>query len=403
MQSQKISLDFKSIEQYQSAFEIVQTLQNLGFEAVFAGGSVRDVLIHRSDIEDIDIDIATNANPDVVEKIFERTVPVGKSFGVIRVLKGNHSLEVATYRAEGPYLDGRRPENVQFTSKKEDAFRRDFTVNALFYDPIQEILYDYVGGLQDIHNKTLKAVGNPFDRFQEDELRRLRLIRFVSQLGFQVEPMTWQAIEGHTSGLSKLSRERITEEIFKLWKGPHLNVAIELFKKSKIAVTIDPAWKNSPEISAQIWSLHRNSVLPIWWHYFYCLNQFQDPKSSIQCLKLSNQIEKSILKVADVFHQGPHFLNFSFTKQRILLSTEEAWWALETYFQSTQQWLELKARIGQTPELPKSWLTGNDLTPHLKGPEIKTALNDLYYLQIEQNWTSREQSLKGLWEYLKNK
>ncbi len=403
MQSQKIPLDFKPIKQFESAFHIVQTLQKLGFDAVFAGGSVRDVLNKRSDIESIDIDIATSAGPDLVEKTFPKTIPVGKAFGVIRVLMENHSLEVATYRTEGPYVDGRRPENVHFCSQKEDALRRDFTVNALFYDPLTEVLTDYVGGLQDLKNQILKAVGNPYDRFQEDELRRLRLIRFVSQLGFKVDPITWQAIEGHTAGLSKLSRERITEEIFKLWKGTHLELAFNYFKDSQIAETLDPQWKKSPAPSAQDWKLNRQSALQIWWHYFYCLSRFENLKFSFQCLKLSNQIEKSVMKVSDVYHQGPGFLKLSFAQQRILYSTEEAGWALDAFFHSSTEWFELKKRLRQAQVLPKPWLTGDDLLPYLKGPEIKKALLDLYLQQVEENWTSHEQALGALQAYLKNK
>lgn len=403
MQSQKNSLDFKSIKQFESAFRIVQTLQKLGYEAVFAGGSVRDILNKRSDIENIDIDIATNAAPEIVEKTFERTVPVGKSFGVIRVLMENHSLEVATYRTEGPYVDGRRPTNIQFTSQKEDALRRDFTVNALFYDPIKEELADYVGGLVDLQHQILRAVGDPFDRFQEDELRRLRLIRFVSQLGFIMDPLTWQAINGHTAGLSKLSRERITEEIFKLWKGAHLKKAIEFFKDSKIAETLDPQWKNSPELTEAVWNLKRQSPLQIWWHYFYCLGQFANLKSSFECLKLSHTVEKSVSKVAEVFRQGPGFLKLSFAQQRILVSSDEAWWALDGFFQGSSEWLAVKNRLLQVPELPKPWLTGDDLLPHLKGPQIKSALTELYLQQVEHNWTSRQQALDSLQIYIKSK
>ncbi len=403
MQSQKISLDFNSIKQFESAFHIVQVLQNLGFEAVFAGGSVRDILNRRPDIENIDIDIATNALPDVVEKSFERTVPVGKAFGVIRVLLKNHSLEVATYRTEGPYGDGRRPENVQFTSQKEDALRRDFTLNALFYDPIKNELTDYVGGLQDLKNHLIKAVGNPFDRFQEDELRRLRLIRFVSQLGFQMDALTWQAIKGHTEGLSKLSKERITEEIFKLWKGTHLKLAFTFFKDSEIAETLDPLWKSSPVLTEQDWNLSRQSSLQVWWHYFYCLGRFENLKDSFQCLKLSNQIQKSVLKASEIYHHGSHFLKLSFSQKRILFSAEEALWALDAFFQGSSDWIKVKDQLLASPELPKAWLNGDDLVAFLSGPEIKKALLDLYLQQVEENWTSREQAIIALQAYLKSK
>lgn len=193
---------------------ICDRLTGAGFDAVLAGGSVRDSLLG---VRPKDFDIATTATPDTVEKLFEKTVAVGKSFGVIVVLNPDGtSIEVATYRQDGSYEDGRRPTGVVFTDREEDAKRRDFTVNALFYDPAAREIIDYADGLKDLEEKTLRAVGEPAKRFEEDKLRMLRAVRFSGQLDFEIEPETAKAIKLHAKSLKQVSRERIRDEVDKL-------------------------------------------------------------------------------------------------------------------------------------------------------------------------------------------
>ena len=211
------SLFFTVLEghrQWPSLQGICQRLTAAGFDAVLAGGSVRDLLMGRAPQ---DFDVATGATPDVVETLFEKTVAVGKSFGVIVVISADGaSIEVATYRQDGAYEDGRRPTGVVFTDRKEDALRRDFTVNALFYDPASREIIDVTGGLEDLENKILRAVGDPVRRFEEDKLRMLRAVRFTGQLGFEIETGTAEAIRRHAGNLGQVSRERIRDEIDKL-------------------------------------------------------------------------------------------------------------------------------------------------------------------------------------------
>src|SRR5580704_10629359 len=174
------------------AKEIVARLQQAGFSAYWVGGCVRDFLLGR---DPQDIDIATDARPDDVEKIFKRTVAVGKKFGVMVVIEDGHQFQVATFRSEENYQDGRRPEKVVFSSAREDALRRDFTVNALFYDPLTKTTHDWVGGEKDLHAKIIRTIGRAEERFGEDHLRLLRAVRLAAQLDFEIEPATFAAVK----------------------------------------------------------------------------------------------------------------------------------------------------------------------------------------------------------------
>lgn len=182
----------KQHSQWPAVEEILQSLKLAGYECYLAGGCVRDALLGRPAS---DLDVATNATPEQIEKLFPKTIAVGKSFGVMRVLSRGSDIEVATFRKDGLYKDGRRPEDVSFSSPEEDAKRRDFTVNALFFDLSKEKVIDFVSGLEDLKQQTLRAVGDAFLRFEEDKLRILRALRFASQLGFVIESKTFQAIK----------------------------------------------------------------------------------------------------------------------------------------------------------------------------------------------------------------
>lgn len=204
---------FHGHRQWVSVKAICDRLNSAGFDAVLAGGCVRDGLLG---VSPKDFDVATDATPDQVESLFERTVAVGKSFGVIVIPNEFGSIEVATYRQDGTYEDGRRPTGVVFADRREDALRRDFTVNALFYDLKTTMIIDHVDGLQDLARKVLRTVGSAALRFQEDKLRILRAVRFSGQLDFEIESETKQAVTQFANELSVVSRERIRDEIDRL-------------------------------------------------------------------------------------------------------------------------------------------------------------------------------------------
>ena len=192
------------------ALAVVRRLREAGHDPYFAGGCVRDQLMGR---EPKDYDVATDAPPNRVRELFTKTDAVGAAFGVILVRQRRSMIEVATFRTDGSYADGRRPTEVTFSTAEEDAKRRDFTINGVFFDPIENKVIDYVGGQQDLKDKVLRAIGHPDDRFAEDHLRLLRAIRFAARFDLVIEPATDEAIARHASHLARISPERIAEEL----------------------------------------------------------------------------------------------------------------------------------------------------------------------------------------------
>jgi poly(A) polymerase len=195
------------------ALAIIGRLRDAGFVALFAGGCVRDRVLG---IAAKDYDIATDARPEVVQGMFEHTVAVGARFGVIMVVIEGDSFEVTTFRADAPYYDGRRPSAVRFGTVEEDAKRRDFTIGGLYYDPVNGRLIDLVGGMRDLLAGVVRAIGNPYDRFDEDHLRVLRAARFAARLGFSIDPATYAAMKRAAPTISGVSAERIGEELLRM-------------------------------------------------------------------------------------------------------------------------------------------------------------------------------------------
>jgi poly(A) polymerase len=201
------------MEEHPQARLLVETLSKAGFIAYYAGGWVRDYLLkHPSD----DIDIATNAPPETVQALFPHTVPIGISFGIILVLIDGHPYEVATFRQDLDYKDGRRPSQIRFATPVEDARRRDFTINGMFYDPIKGQILDYVDGQTDLKAKIIRAIGNPHQRIKEDRLRMIRAVRLACRFNFHIEPATEAAIRDHAKELfPAVAIERIWQEFVK--------------------------------------------------------------------------------------------------------------------------------------------------------------------------------------------
>ena len=201
------------MEEHPQARFIVETLAKEGFIAYYAGGWVRDFLLkHPSD----DIDIATNAPPETVQTLFPHTVPIGIAFGIILVIIDGREYEVATFRQDLDYKDGRRPSRIEFTSAIEDAKRRDFTINGMFYDPLTGKIFDYVEGRLDLEKKIIRAIGNPHERIKEDRLRMIRAARLACRFGFTIEPETHRAICAHAEELfPSVAVERIWQEFTK--------------------------------------------------------------------------------------------------------------------------------------------------------------------------------------------
>ncbi len=224
-----------------AATAVVKRLIEAGHIAYFAGGWVRDYLMkHPSD----DIDIATSASVSEIQALFPKTIPVGVAFGIVIVVEEGHHFEVATFRKESGYLDGRRPTSIEPASPREDAKRRDFTINGMFWDPIKQELHDYVDGQKDLKQGIIRAIGDPHERFLEDRLRMMRAVRYSTRFNFPIEPLTMQAILTRaTTLLPAVAMERIWQEFKKMSQFAHFDSGLITLHKLNLLPTIFPQLK----------------------------------------------------------------------------------------------------------------------------------------------------------------
>ena len=224
------------------AIDVVRRLREAGFQALWAGGCVRDALL---DIDPKDYDVATDARPEQVIELFgkRRTVPVGVSFGVVMVLgpdRNSGQIEVATFRTDGEYNDGRRPVEVTYCSPEEDAKRRDFTINGMFIDPLSGNVIDYVEGKADLQDRMLRAIGDPHQRFSEDKLRMLRAVRFAATYDLRIDPDTMSAISHHRHQLNQVSAERIAAELRRMLSHGSRSTSMSLLRDSGLLPVVLP-------------------------------------------------------------------------------------------------------------------------------------------------------------------
>ena len=223
------------------ALSVLKKLYEKGYTAFFAGGWVRDYLMdHPSD----DIDIVTDASVEEIQKLFPKTIPVGINFGIVIVVEEKHQFEVATFRKDQGYKDGRRPIGIDKATPEEDAERRDFTINGMFYDPLNEKLYDYVGGQEDIKKGVIRAIGNPHERFLEDRLRMIRAVRYASRFHFLIDNETLKAILDHADSLfPAVAIERVWNEFSKMAAFSNFDRAIITLHRLNLLSVIFPKLK----------------------------------------------------------------------------------------------------------------------------------------------------------------
>lgn len=268
------------------ALTIIRMLRAYGHEALLAGGSVRDRLMGR---EPKDFDIASSARPEQVKEAFEKTEAVGAAFGVILVILDGAAYEVATFRKDGEYRDGRHPENVTFASPEEDALRRDFTINGMFFNPDSDEVMDFVGGREDLEKKIVRCVGDASKRFEEDKLRVLRAIRFSVQLGFEIEKKTWEAAIAFASQIGMVSWERIQIELTKILISPSPRRGIELLDQAGL---IQPLL---PELMALKGCTQPEQFHPegdVWVHTLMALENLKTPSPQLAWATLLHDIGK---------------------------------------------------------------------------------------------------------------
>ena len=263
----KRKVDIQSVPLFVSALPVLQTLKEAGHEAVFVGGSVRDLVLGK---EISDVDIATSATPEEVKSLFSHTVDVGIEHGTVLVLHHHDSYEVTTFRTEGTYQDFRHPDSVTFVrSLEEDLMRRDFTINALAVNDKEEIV-DYFNGIEDLDRGIIRCVGNPLERFNEDALRMMRAVRFAGQLGFLIETDTFNAIRTLKANLERVAVERIKVEFEKMILSPHRALAFKAFVESELYHSC-PDFKEAKETLLKLgeFPLEKMTITQAWILFAY--------------------------------------------------------------------------------------------------------------------------------------
>lgn len=393
------------------ALEVVRTLQDAGYIAWWAGGCVRDMLMGR---EPKDYDVATNATPAQVRELFgkRRTLAIGESFGVITVLGGKKAgqVEVATFRRDEGYSDGRHPDAVAFCDPREDALRRDFTINGIFYDPIAEELHDYVNGRADIDCRIVRAIGDPHQRIDEDKLRMLRAIRFATELGFEIEAETFAAIQQHAHEIVAVSPERIGMEMRRILTHPNRHVGADLLARSRL---LDHILQDGQR-------LHRNRAN--WRTRLRWLQQLGDrgdfvtaaavllsPLLKLQGIgptaarwRLSNAEQKSIawLEQNTLTLSRAHLLPWSQIQPLLIHpDAERALLIASVMFGEHHPGIRFcRSRLQWPREKldPPPWITGQDLIElgMKPGPQFSRILKRIRDAQLDGELTSREEAIE---------
>ena len=405
------------------ALNVVRQLRDAGFHALWAGGCVRDQLLGK---EPKDYDVATNALPEDVIRTFgqRRTVPVGTAFGVVMIpgpTKRHGQIEVATFRSDGQYLDGRHPESVRFCSPEEDAQRRDFTINGMFFDPISQTVLDFVGGQTDLQKQLIRAIGNPLARFSEDRLRMLRAVRFAATFSFELDPQTLLAVQQQASQIHSVSVERILQELRRMLAHPSRATALQLLKDSQLLPEILPELAPELENTATfqftlralqcLESIHFEPALAI------LLQPLLQPptqsrhhlKSTLQLcsrLRMSNSEIDTIAWILDALPQLRQLASKPLHLRKPLLAHPRAPLLLAVSAaldiasnrppdDSSFAWHVL---ANTTPEQlsPPQLISGNDLIAAglCPGPQIRLILQTVRNAQLDENIQSRAAALE---------
>lgn len=292
-----------------TSIQIIEILKKAGHKAYWAGGCVRDMLLG---IEPKDFDIVTSAKPDEIEDLLEHTIPIGKKFGVILAIQNGHHFEIATFRSDSGYSDGRRPDAIEFTNAEEDAFRRDFTINAMFYDPTEDKIMDYVDGQVDMRDKLVRFIGEPEERIKEDNLRILRAVRFKNAYNMQYHPETYQAIKKHVSLVENVSAERVRDELNKMIMGANSAQAFEeLFEIGALQILIPELCK----LKGLAQPLKYHNEGDVWDHSKYALDSLTNEELGED--PLPEEPPSVALKWAVLMHDIGKYDTFSVDDERI--------------------------------------------------------------------------------------
>ncbi|MCC7196718.1 CCA tRNA nucleotidyltransferase [Candidatus Peregrinibacteria bacterium] len=435
-----------------TSIEIIKILRKAGHEAYWAGGCVRDILLG---IKPKDYDIVTSAKPDEIEDLLEKTIPIGKEFGVILAIQEGHHFEVATFRSDSGYSDGRRPDAIIFTSAKEDAKRRDFTINGMFYDPIEDKIHDYVGGQKDLEARLIRFIGDPHERILEDHLRILRAIRFKNQFNFQYEPKTYTALHKHARlVVDKVAKERISAELDKMLLSEHPTEALEDMEDLGVLEVLLPEIQAMKGL-AQPYKYHTEG--DVWDHALLSLKSLPSGASlAVRMATLLHDVGKTVtFSVAERIRFDHHAQKSGELAKEILTRLhyprkfidEIVWlvthhmmlvellkmpegkkrkWFLHPWFLNLMQVCEADAAgtvpgddslvqkvlkeyrrcMKEMPRPPKPLLSGEDVMKMLQikpGKKVGDILNEMHELQLEMKLKTKLQATDWLKENFLNK
>jgi tRNA nucleotidyltransferase/poly(A) polymerase len=384
------------------AISVIERLRDEGFEALLAGGCVRDRLLGR---QAKDYDVATSAEPAQVMALFKRTLKVGARFGVVIVMMGQDPIEVATFRSDAEYVDGRRPTQVHFTTAQEDAARRDFTINGMFYDPLEDRLIDYVGGEADLKKRVIRTIGQPDARFQEDYLRMLRAVRFSAQLDFEIAPPTLEAVQRYAPRIEKISQERISMEMEGILCCDNRARGVRLLADTNLADVIFSGMASDDLSKACAVLEHLASPVSygLGLAALFVALEVDTALTHVEGLKLSRQQVRHVAYLVE--HRGdllevpmslaqlkllagtPHYPDLLAFQKAIQLAGHESLESLATFEQRV-------AALGDTPLRPEPLLNGHDLMALgiPTGPELGQVAKALYLAQLEGTVKTKEEA-----------
>jgi poly(A) polymerase len=397
-----------------SAEQIVSTLRGSGHVAYMAGGCVRDMLLGRSPK---DYDVACDASPDRIGEIFPRCRAVGAKFGVMLVRSRGHWIETATFRTDMDYQDGRRPTAVTFSSPQEDAQRRDFTINGMFYDPTERRVIDFVDGRKDLEERVIRAIGDPDRRFGEDRLRIMRAVRFAASLEFEIDGATTEAIRSHAAHLGQISAERLREELLGILVDAHRSRGVRLLWELGILSQVIPESAGRDDETARAFALldrfssrcSERLGLGVLLASLTARKERPDALAEVEtiCRRLtcSNELRRSVLWLVEHHDALTEPSCVSLGSLRLLMRRREfadlrrlheaIAQAGGAEFESRPDWKQLIERVDLDNIAPPPLITGEDLISlgvH-KGPAYKQTLDEVYLAQLDETLTSRDEAI----------
>ena len=389
-----------------TALWVLKRLRQAGHEALLAGGCVRDMLLGR---KCSDYDIATSAAPDEVRRLFKRVLMIGAKFGVVMVIHNHRQVEVTTFRSDLSYSDGRRPDGVRFTTARQDALRRDFTINGMFYDPTADEVIDYVGGRKDLDRRIIRTIGSPDRRFAEDYLRMIRAVRFAVRLNFAIDKATARAIARHAGKISTISGERICDELSKMLSCESAGLAVETLGRVGLAPAVlgelfeaEGRWERAVRRVDTV-SAHHDTVLAMG-----ALLGELAPNAISRIIRrwgASNELKNALRWLAENMGRWRDAADMELCGFKRLMANEHfdrltVLWRFEERTADGHNKLcrRIAARAKSIPPgqvAPRPMVTGGDLMKMglSEGPRLGKIASDLYDAQLNEEFASRRGAL----------